>query len=160
MNRSLTLALAAGLLLLTGCTSSTEAPAQTERETIDMTPDQALDSLRQAATELLDAVARGEKTSEVNTRVAIPCGGPGGSEYLKIQYPYEAAFLPATTETLFDDARAHLEGAGLQVEGVQRSPVGEGLVFRGEGFKAKLLIHLDGAVIVRGQTSCLDNPDD
>lgn len=161
MNRSLALALAAGLLFLAGCsTGSTEDPEEATKETIDVTPDEAIESLRQAATELLEAVAQGARINEVDTRVAIPCGGPGGSEYSKIRYPYEAAFKPTSTETLFDDARAHLTKKELRIGGTQRTPAGEGLVFGGEGFGAKLLIHVEGAVILRGQTACLDNPDD
>src|SRR5690606_34237549 len=97
----------------------------------------------------------------------VPCGGLGGSEYSKIHFAFEGGLSQRASgpripqgEDLFTQSEAKLKEMGLTVSGRQKTPAGDGLVFGGDGFGGKLLLHANDALMIRGQTACLDNVDE
>lgn len=140
--------------------------AQGETAPSEKTPKEALAALTHASQELMAALASGVEFTTGSNR-PVPCGGVGGSEYSKIHIDLQGVLsLPASDpeipqgEQLFSQAEAKLKEMGLTVSGRQRTPAGDGLVFGGDGFGGKLLLHVDDALMIRGQTACLDNVDE
>ena len=140
--------------------------AQGETAPREKTPEEALAALKKASQDLMAALAPGVEFTAGSNR-PVPCGGFGGSEYSKIHIDLEGVLsLPASDsqipqdEELFTQAEAKLKEMGLTVSGRQKTPAGDGLVFGGDGFGGKLLLHVNDALMIRGQTACLDNVDE
>ncbi|GGD23984.1 hypothetical protein [Nocardioides daphniae] len=168
--RALRLSVAAAMLVsVAGCATPEKTSTGKENEvaTSEMKPDEALAALKKASRELMAGIAPGVEFTEAGTNRAVPCGGPGGSEYSKVHLDFEGGLsAPASDprvpqgEELFSKAESTLRRMGLEVRGRQRTPAGDGLVFAGDGFGGRIILHVQDAVMVRGQTACLDNPDD
>jgi len=141
--------------LLTGCTDPEPAANQED----DMTPQQALSALKDAARGLAEAAAPGQEFSEL-TPQDVPCGGPGGNEWSKVSYTYRAA-AGRTDDAEATLARAQEALPGLDLTFRQRgdAPAGPSVAFTGDGFSGELQVNRSGAVLVNAQTDCLDNPD-
>lgn len=144
--------LATLLLTATAC-------ADSEKEN-DMTPDQALSQLRDAAQGLLSAAAPDNEVDELEPRSNIPCGGLGGNEFIKVKHSYVAAAgIVDDAEAALDAAEAQLNALGLESGGRNLASVGPTLSFAGEGFRGDLMVRESGSIQVRAQTDCLDNPN-
>ena len=159
----------ATLLMVLAACGTQEPPAETENEmtSSQKTPPDALADAKAASKDLLTVLFPDRKVTVVGTNAAVPCGGFVGSEYSKIHYDFEAGLKPAAddarlkdVDALFDEAGSAMRALGLKVVGEQVTTAGRGLVFGGDGFGGKLLLHVEGAVMIHGQTGCLDNPDE
>ncbi|MTB86797.1 hypothetical protein H9L21_09495 [Aeromicrobium senzhongii] len=119
----------------------------------------SLADLRKAGMAILESASEGEASVEAPAR-DVPCGGLGGNEWNKISYSYEAAAgVVEDADASLARAIAAIEDLGIRHDGVQQWPSGPGVSFYAEGFNGGVFVHEDGALEVRAQTDCLDNPE-
>lgn len=165
MGRLGTSVLVAALMATTACSSSDDssstldpsgAPGSSTQERA-VPLGEAVQGMQDAGQGLMKFLAPQGKFTVTDTGQPAPCGGINGNEASQVRHTYEAGFRPATSQGLLKKADRQLTRMGLTVTRRETTPLGKGLLFQGEGFDGKLLLHVRGAVLVRAQTDCLDN---
>lgn len=154
-----TVLMSACLAALAGCGTD---PAPEKQQESDMTPDQALTALQEAATELVSAAAPDAEV-QLTTPDDVPCGGLGGNEFTQLKYTLQGVAARTQVDdrdqalaTVLD--RAGSLGLTAREQRVRSDRVDQG--FDGDGFVVVVQVYDNGAVAFDAETACLDNPDE